>query len=300
MNKSRAVGFSLFAMILLSGAQKAEAQEVGEYGFLEIPVSTRAAALGGSAISVIEPEVGLVDQNPALLCPEMAWQVGLSYINYVSDINLGYAAYAGKFIDGAWSGAIRYVDYGSFARYDENGAPAGAFSAKDIAFSASVGYPVNDRLNIGATIRGIYTHYEVYGAFAMGVDLGLNYYNDEVGRSISLVVTNLGGQIKSLYDRYQHLPTQIAVGFSKEVEHLPLCVSVSAVRLLDWDAEFVKHFVLGAEWLITDQIYFAAGYNFRHLSAGGGFKYRQWNFQLAYARYNRLDGSLNLGISFQR
>jgi hypothetical protein len=73
------------------------AQEVGEYGFLELPVSAHAAALGGTAISVVEPEAALADQNPALLCAEMGGQLNLSYMNYVSDINLGYASYTGSF-----------------------------------------------------------------------------------------------------------------------------------------------------------------------------------------------------------
>lgn len=274
------------------------AQEVGEYGFLEIPVSSRAAALGGSAISVVEPEGALGDQNPALLCQEMSGQVSLTYINYVSDINLGYASYIGKFLtEGAWSASVRFVDYGDFSGFDAHGNATGLFSAKDIALGAGIGYPVNDRLNIGGTIRFILTNYESYNAFAVSTDVGINYYNEEQGRSVSFVVSNLGGQIKSLDDNYQHLPTQMSIGFTKEVEHLPVCVSVTAQRLLDWDQKFIKHLVLGAEWIVSDQLYFAAGYNFRHFSAGGGFNYRNWKFQCAYARYNRLDGSLNIGLS---
>lgn len=276
------------------------AQEVGEYGFLEIPVSTRAAALGGIAISVVEPEAALADQNPALLCTEMSGQISLSYINYVSDINLGYASYSGKFFEhGAWLGSIRYVDYGNFSGYDADGNYTGDFSAKDIAFGGSIGYPINDRWNIGGTLRGIYTHYESYSAFAVGVDVGLNYYNESRGQSFSFVASNLGGQIKSLDDRYQHLPTQLAIGMSKEVEHLPLCISLTAFDLFDWDKDFIKHLAIGTEWIISDNIYFAAGYNFRHFSAGIGFDYRKWKFQCAYARYNRLDGSLNIGLSYQ-
>ena len=291
--------FALSLIVFLAATTLVEAQEVGEYGFLEIPVSTRSAALGGSAISVVEPELSLIDQNPALLCQQMSGQVSLSYINYVSDINLGYASYAGKFGHGAWAGSVRYVDYGEFIRTDINGNTAGTFSAKDIAVSGSVGYPVNDRLNIGGTFRFIYSGYESYSAIALGVDFALNYYDEEQGRSLSFVASNLGGQVKRLYDRYQGLPTQIAVGFSKEVEHLPICVSVTAQRLLDWDIDFVKHIVLGAEWIVSENFYIAAGYNFRNFSAGTGFNYRNWKFQLAYARYNSIDGSLNFGITYK-
>jgi len=315
------------AVLLTSCAIKA--QEVGEYGFLEIPTSPRAAALGGAVVSVVEPEVSLSDQNPALLCQSMAGQLSLSYINYVSDINLGYAAYAGKFLsEGAWSGSVRFVDYGTFDGYDSNGHSTGSFSAKDIAISGSVGYPLNDSWNIGGTVRGIYSTYESYSAFALGVDVGLNYYDEASGRSISMVVSNLGGQLKSLDDQYQHLPTQVALGLTKEIAHLPFCISLTAYNLLDWDQKYVNgdgtiqewkpaeqvfnHLLLGAEWIITDNLYFAAGYNYRRqrefsgsggflrgLSFGGGLKYRSFSFQAAYARYNAVDGSLNIGLSYQ-
>lgn len=330
-NKNRAVMHKriIFSIALLLSSCVIKAQEVGEYGFLEIPVSPRAAALGGTSISVVEPEVALVDQNPALLCTSMVGQASLSYINYVSDINLGYASYAGRFLsEGAWAGSVRFVDYGNFEGYDSNGNRTGSFSAKDIAISGSVGYPLNDSWNIGGTIRGIYSTYESYNAFALGVDVGLNYYNEVSGRSFSMVVSNIGGQLKSLDDRYQHLPTQIAIGMTKEIEHLPFCVSLTAYNLLDWGQTYVNgdgskhewkpaeqvlnHLLLGLEWVVSDNLYFATGYNYRRqrefagtggflrgISLGGGIKYRSFSFQAAYAQYNSVDGSLNIGLTYQ-
>lgn len=301
MSKGLPASIAISTLLLFAvSVPKAEAQEVGQYGFLEIPTSARAAAIGGSAISVIEPEVALADQNPALLCPEMAGQISMSYINYVSDINLGYVAFANRFLtDGAWSATVRYADYGTFSGYDQNGFPTGSFSAKDIVMAGSVGYPINGRWNLGATLRSIYTSYESYTAFAIGVDVGVNWYDEDSGKSFSAVVSNLGGQLKSLDDRYQHLPTQIAIGYSKELEHLPVCVTISAINLLDWDRKLQKHFVVGAEWIISEKMYFAGGYNFSYFSVGGGLKFRKWNFQLSYARYNKIDGSLNLGLTYK-
>lgn len=302
MSKTLSAGklLSLLSISFLLQAKPATAQEVGGYGFLKIPVSARAAALGGTLVSVVEPESSLADQNPALLCQEMINEVSLSYINYIADVNLGYASYTGNFLgNGAWQGAIRYVDYGSFAGYDQEGVYTGNFSAKDIAISASVGYPINDRLNLGGTIRGIITNYESYSAFALGVDVGLNYYNEALGRSLSLVATNLGGQIKRLDERYQKLPTQIAVGWTEEFEHLPICLTLTAHNLLDWDRKFIKHFSVGLEWIVNENIFFGGGYNFDNFSVGGGLKYRSWNFQCSYARYNSLDGSLNIGLSYK-
>lgn len=324
--KVRKIALSL-AIACLS-LQMAESQEVGEYGFLELPVSAHAAALGGISISVVEPEASLADQNPALLCPEMTGQLSLSYMNYVSDINLGYASYTGLFRDeGAWQLGVRFVNYGDFDGYDENGFQTGTFGAKDIAFQGGIGYPINDRWRIGAAARAIYSKYECESAFALGVDVGLNYYNEGSGRSFSVTVSNLGGQLKKMENRRCSLPTQLTLGVTKEVEHLPFCFSLTGIHLLDWKQNYrtsdgstheysngeqiLNHLLWGVEWIASENFYLAGAYNFRRqrefsgdggflrgLSFGAGFNWRQLRCQVSYASYNAVDGSLLVGIGY--
>ena len=302
------------------------AQEVGEYGFLELPVSAHAAALGGAAISVVEPEAALADQNPALLCAEMGGQMNLSYMNYVSDINLGYASYTGSFWTyGGWQAGARFVNYGDFTGYDQYGSRTGSFGAKDIAMHVSVGLPLNDRLQVGATLRGIYTKYDIYSAFALGVDVGANYYNEGSGRSFSVVVSNLGGQLKKLESRNSHLPTQLSVGVTKEVEHLPFCFTLTAVDLFDWKQDYVNasgekheysngeqvlnHLLWGVEWIASDNFYLAGSYSLRRqrefagdggflrgLSLGAGLHVKRLQVHASYASYNAASGSLLVGV----
>lgn len=304
-------------------------QEVGEYGFLELPVSAHAAALGGTSISVVEPEASLADQNPALLCPEMSGQLNLSYMNYLSDINLGYASYTGSFrTEGAWQAGIRFVNYGDFDGYDEEGTATGTFGAKDIALQGGIGYPINARWRIGANARALYSKYEEESAFALGVDVGLNYYNEASGRSFSVALTNLGGQLKSMENRRCNLPTQLTIGLTKEVEHLPFCFSLTGIQLLDWDQNYrtsdgeeheytnaeqvLNHLLWGVEWIASDNFYLAGAYNFRRqrefsgdggflrgLSVGAGLNWKQLRCQVSYASYNAVDGSLQIGIGYR-
>lgn len=304
------------------------AQEIGEYGFLKLPVSPHAAALGGEAISVVEPDAALADQNPALLCPQMSRQMNLSYMNYLSDVNIGYASYTDSFLqEGAWQFGVRYLDYGTFTGYDEFGNYTSDFSAKDMSFQFGVGYPINDRMRIGASTRAIYSKYESYSAFAIGVDLGLNYYNETTGRSLSLLVSNLGGQLKHFDDRQCKLPTQLSLGITKEVEHLPFCFTLTAVDLLDWDQDYIdskgrlheynkseqvlNHLLWGVEWIASDNFFAAAAYSYRRqrefsgdggflrgVSIGAGLKFRQLKVQASYASYNAVDGSLLIGLGY--
>lgn len=307
------------------------AQETAGYSYLELPVSARSVALGGTSISVVEPEMSVAEQNPALLCPEMAGQMAVSYTRYMGEINMGYAGYAGKFLEaGGWSVGMRFLDYGDFNGYDEQGVSTGSFGVKDMSLQAAVGYPINERLRIGAQAKMLYTSYESYSAFAMGVDVGLNYYNEASGTSLSLTATNLGGQFKALYEeRKEHLPTQLNVGWSSELQHLPFVVSVTAYNLLDWDDEFVtssggvqtykdaekvlNHLIFGAEWNASDNFWLAASYNYRHqrsfigqggflrgIAMGAGITYRQMSIQAAYASAHAGVGSLTIqfGYSF--
>lgn len=321
--------FALFLTVSSLSVSMASAQEVGGYGFLELPVSVHAAALGGTSVSVVEPEAALADQNPSLLCPEMQQQLSLSYMNYVADINLGYASYTGEFREqGAWQMGVRFVNYGDFDGYDEEGFSTGTFGAKDIAIQASLGYPINDRWRIGAATRAIYSKYESESAFALGVDVGLNYYNEVAGRSFSMVLSNLGGQLKSMENRRNHLPTQLSIGVTREVEHLPFCFSLTGIHLLDWDQNYrtsngeeheysngeqiLNHLLWGVEWIATDNFYLAGAYNFRRqrefsgdggflrgLSFGAGLNYKQFSCQASYASYNAVDGSLMIGLNYK-
>ena len=305
------------------------AQDLTGYGYLELPVSARALALGGTSISVVEPEMSLAEQNPSLLCPEMAKQAIVSYTRYMGDVNMGYAAYAGRFLSvGGWSVGMRYIDYGDFSGYDEQGLSTGSFGVKDMSLQMALGYPVNDRLRVGAQAKFLYTSYESYSAFAMGVDLGLNYYNEATGNSLSLTATNLGGQFKPLYEeRKEHLPTQLNLGWSSELQHLPLCVSVTAYHLLDWDHDYVdgsgakhsfknsemvlNHLIFGVEWTAAEHFWLAASYNYRNqrrfagqggflrgLGLGAGINYRQLALQLAYASVHAGDGTMTFQFTY--
>ncbi len=323
-------GFRLLAMVAcLFGFAASYSQDITGYGYLDLPVSARGLALGGTSISVVEPELSLAEQNPSLLCPEMARQVAISYTRYMGDVNLGYAAYCGRFLEvGGWSVGMRFIDYGDFSGYDEQGISTGSFGVKDMSLQGAVGYPINDRLRVGAQAKFLYTSYESYSAFAMGVDLGLNYYNEATGNSLSLTATNLGGQFKPLYEeRKEKLPTQLNLGWSSELQHLPLCVSMTAYHLLDWDHDYVdgsgtrhsfkdsemvfNHLIFGVEWTASDHFWLAASYNYRNqrrfsgqggflrgVGLGAGVNYRQLAFMMAYASAHAGDGTMTFQFNY--
>ena len=177
------------------------------YNFLDVTSSSRVYGLGGINISLIDDDINLIEQNPAFLGPELGKQVGVNYMRYLGDSDFAgvrYGMAAGE--KSAWAVAVQYFGYGEIRGTDETGADIGSFSPKDIYVAGTFGHDITDRLRGGITLKAIYSSYESYTAFAMATDLGISYFDSDRDLSLSLVITNLGGQLKRFNDVYDRLP----------------------------------------------------------------------------------------------
>jgi hypothetical protein len=249
------------------------------FNFLRLPFSAHAAALGGNNISLMDDDVSLAFHNPALLVNASDNTLNLNYMTYISDSKVAGAMY-NKIFGERSAGAIaaRYVDYGSFDGYDENNNATGSFSAKDIELKAMYSYLLTDRLSGGVSGKFITSKYESYNSIALGVDLGINYYNEESDLSVSLVMANLGGQIKAFDDKTEKLPIDIQMGFTKRLSHAPIRLSVTLNNLNHWNKEYfynadgsednfsemlLKHAVFGADLMLGSNLQVSLGYNYR-------------------------------------
>ena len=249
------------------------------FNFLRLPFSAHAAALGGNNISLIEDDVSLAFHNPALLINASDNTLHLNYMTYISDSKVAGAMFNKVFGErSAGAVAARYVDYGSFDGYDENNNSTGSFSAKDIEVKLMYSYLLTDRLSGGVSGKFITSKYESYNSIALGVDLGVNYYNEENDLSVSLAMTNLGGQVKAFDDKMEKLPIDIQMGFTKRLSHAPIRVSVTLNNLNHWSKEdfynadgsednfselLLKHAVFGADLLLGNNFQVSLGYNYR-------------------------------------
>lgn len=275
--------------------QSAWAQLGGESTFnsLNVPSSARAAALGGSAIGIKDGDLNLAIFNPALLDSNTHRNLALSYVNYFSDVNFGYASYAHQ-IDSLTviSGGIQYVDYGKFTARDINSQEIGTFSAGDYAAIVGIGRKIDSTFSVGANVKFLYSSIDQYSASAGAIDLAGNYYNKKRNFSASLLFRNLGTQFKSYNsDSRENLPVDIQFGISKRLKHAPLRFSIVADNLQKWDIrpnsekdaveidpvtgevissnkfEFgdilMRHLNLGTEILISDNLQLRFGYNYR-------------------------------------
>lgn len=300
----------------MAATTKAQDSRTG-YNFLRLPVSAHAAALGGDNISIIEDDESMIFNNPALLSSVSDKTINLNYMNYMSGANTASASFNRIIKERASVAAsAQFIDYGKMKETDENNIQTGEFSAKDISISGYFSYMLTDRLAGGITAKFITSYIGDYNSIAMGVDLGLNYYDPEKEWSVSLVAKNLGGQMKAYDDQYDRMPIDIQLGASKRFAHMPFRISATLVDLNHLDYKFINHLVAGVDIIISPTIWVGAGYNFRRanemkitetdgesshgagLSFGAGINLERFKLNLAYGKYHVSSSSILINLAY--
>lgn len=291
------------------------------YNFLNVPLSSRIYGLGGVNISLVDDDISTVEQNPALLGQEMSGQLALGYMRYVGDSNFAGVRYGHAVgAHGTVSGAINYFGYGDVIEADEFGTQLGKISPKDLSFAVAYSHDITDRLRGGANLKFLYSSYSDYSALALATDLGINYYDPERDLSLSLVVANLGGQIKRFHESYDRLPIDVRLGWSQTFGTFPLRFSVTAWNLTKWKLPYYKvsngpdgqeveekegfgsnlfrHLVFGIDLVSSPNWYLGLGYNYKTrtdmssyhrtmlsgVSLAAGLRVRSFGFGLAFSQ----------------
>ena len=292
------------------------------YNFLNVPSSSHVYGLGGHNLTIIDDDINLVEQNPALLGPEFDHQVGINYMRYIGDTNFAGLRYGqGVSEHGAIAIGVQYFGYGNLQGADIDGTMTGTFSASDIAVGVTYSHDISERFRGGITLKYLYSKYEDYTAGAVAADLGVNYYDPEHEFSASLVGKNLGGQVKKFNEFKDNVPWDVQVGMSKMLGKAPIRLHLTVYDLRHWSTPYysisdvnnpnsdlikkesfgsnlMRHVVLAADILPTDNLYLGIGYNYRTrtdmatykrdfmsgLSLAGGLKVRAFGFGVAFAR----------------
>jgi|SRR4051812_3976973 hypothetical protein len=335
----------LFFACLVTFSIHAQIGGNNTFEFLNLPISARVAALGGNVISAKDNDLNVTLTNPALLTDSMDNNMALSYVNYFADINYGYVAYAKKIKNmGIMSGGIQYLDYGKFKRVDEFGNIYGTFKASDMSINLSYANSVFDsNLVVGATLKTIYSQMETYYSWGSAVDLGAVYTRPAKKFAVGFVVKNIGYQWKPYtVGNYEKLPFEMQIGFTKQPKHVPFRLSVTYENLERWDLtytdpnnpastkdpltgksikqskfkkygdEFMRHIVIGGEFLITKNFFLRGGYNYQRRKELGiiekkgmsgfsfGFGLKIYKLHVSYARsvYHLAGASNNFSVSF--
>lgn len=265
------------------------------YSFLNVPVPARTAALGGNTIGLKDDDITLIVQNPAALNKGMSNHMSLSYINYISDINLLHVSCAKSFDSiGHFAASLQNVSYGKFKETDEYGTILGTFKANDYNFSLSYAQDLDSSFTWGINFKTIFSKYSTYSSIGNAVDAGLTYKNKKRLFVASLVFNNFGYQWKTYSgNTKEKLPFYFNIGLSKKLKKAPIRFIVTYENINKWDLTYsnpdipeptvdpftkepikkskfrtsgdktLRHFLFATEISITKNFHLRAGYNYR-------------------------------------
>ncbi len=289
----------LFNLIVLISAIyiNASAQTGGTktYQFLTLPNSARIAAMGGNFLAIKDNDLSLAIANPSLITDKMNGKLAINYVNYFSDINYGFAAYAQSFNKlGTFVGSLQYINYGSFTYADPTGLTSGTFKAGEYALNIGWSKMLDSNFSLGSNLKLINSNFETYNSFGFAVDIAATYNNTAKRFTASLMLKNIGRQL-SYYTNgnREDLPFEIQFGLSKRLKHAPFRFSLLLNHLEKWDITYedplnpsiktdpltgekiektdaakfgdklMRHVVAGVEFIPSENFNIRLGYNYQ-------------------------------------
>lgn len=297
------------------------------YSFLNTPSYARQIALGGKTLTLID-DVNQPTWNPATISNVLHQQLAVNYTSYLAGIHMGSVSYAyeiNKHVETLHAN-IKYINYGTLIRADEEGKELGTFNANDIALS--IGYARNiprSDFYYGANIKLIYSAIDNFSSTGIALDVGLSYYSADHPFTFALVARNIGTQISSFNGTREKLPFEVALGASYKLERVPLRWYLTLDNLQKWQVGIAnpsnattdlegnttqesvsflnnafRHVIIGAELFPDSAINLRVGYNFRRsqelklqnvrsfggLSFGFGLKMNKVKLNYAYSKFH--------------
>lgn len=311
-------GFHQITLLLtLMVSLTCEAQEYSEgYEFLRIPTSAHSAALGGNSVSVVEDDATLMFTNPATLSYCSTKTLSLNYSSYISGSNkLGASFVLGVGERGTIGVGAQVLDYGTMTETNEQMETLGEFSANDINIQGGYTYMLGERWNGGVQAKVLMSNYGEFKSVAIGVDLGLHYYDADKGLGIGVVGQNLGGQVKALYETNEALPFNLALGISKELANAPLRLTFTMPDITHWQDSFLHNFVIGCDVFPSKQTWLAISYNplrakemrtgsddkshSAGLAIGGGINVKKVKIGVAWGKYHMSASSITANLAYE-
>lgn len=316
----------MLILALVSGAYAANSNAgKNAYSFLKIGVSAKAQAMGGAFVGLAD-DIGSLYYNPAGLTapiyvfarttrsydeygegeetqqettinPTAPNRFTATYLNYLLDFQSGYLGYVKSIDEKTAAGiSINYQNYGSFKRFDRQGADLGTFDAYDLAIGLTYSKSIMERFSIGLNGKFITERIDSYSSDALALDLGVLYHLEGGRTGIGLAITNLGAQLKGLSKAHKDpLPLTIDAGMSHHLRGIPLTFTGDIVMPTDnkiylalgGQFEAFSPFMLRLGWSLAGRDYKtnSSKDGLGGFSGGFGYKFNEYAFDYSYSSY---------------
>ncbi|MCX8020611.1 MAG: type IX secretion system protein PorQ [Chitinophagaceae bacterium] len=331
----------LFAPFVISTLQAQTLGGQSVFQFLKWPGSPQLSALGGVNVSHLSDDAGMAFQNPALLNSAMHTAWNMSFNDHYAGIKLfqSFLAFHSEKINKNFLIGIQYVNYGETPETDAAGNVIGRFRAADWAFVTGISGRYLTRWNYGLHLKFISSQYGRYAANGIAADAGVLYHDTTNNLSASVLVKNLGWQMKTYQGTDpEDLPFDLQAGITHRLKAAPLSFSLTGQRLHRFDIRYndtafynqngwplgnekkfsfgklLDHFVIGMTVHLSQKLELQAGYNFlrrRELSIpsassgwtgfsfGCGLILKKMQFRYAQSYFGRGIPSHQMGIQLK-
>lgn len=278
---------------------------VAQYGgestfqFLNVTNSAKYESLGGANVSLDASDLHFAMVNPALIDSTLDNQFGGTWGSiYImrTGIGIGNTSYARSIKGHTYTGGIRFINYGVFKAYDEDGIEQGNVTASEYALSFATSRELLPKIYYGIQVKPIASFLADYSSFAIAADIGVAYKDTANHRTFGILVSNLGTQLKTYTkDNQEDLPFNAQLGVTQKLKHAPLRFSITYNYLHQWDVSYetilkkeeaklitetdeeaeeedwwmasgrnlLSHLVIGTEILLGENVYGAIGFDFK-------------------------------------
>lgn len=230
-------------LITLPSVLRAQVAGMTTLSVLDMPTSTRSAALGMDFLSVASPSIDAAMENPSLIGSHLSGKMAIGYMGLSAKTNFGTIAYGQTFERwGTFVFGLRFCSYGTFEGYTEEEIATGRFSAADYVFSIGWGRAITDNISFGVTFKPIYSHYESYNAFAIAFDVAGSYMNNDRRFAASLMLRNIGKQLITFDGTVEDIPFELAAGLSYKLKNAPFRFFLNLAELQRWNLSYEDRF----------------------------------------------------------
>ncbi len=259
------------------------------YNFVNLSPSPLLTSLGGVNTSYSANDIGLAFYNPALLKPAMHTQMNAVFNDFYAGIKTYHLSlgYHNPDINTNFAWGLHYINYGDIQQTDAAGNISGIFRPRDWVMQVSASHSYLQKWNLGATVKFINSDYGLYKSNALAADIGLLYHDSAKLFSASVLVKNMGVQLKKYNSAGdEELPFDLVMGVTKRLEKAPFGFSFTAHHLNVFDIRYndesfnsgtlfgqdqsnkkftfdkiFRHFVIANHIYVGDKVEFTLGYN---------------------------------------
>jgi hypothetical protein len=230
------------------------------FSFLKVDIGARPMAMGGAFTGVADDESALF-YNPAGVSSLEGRHFIAGYHNNFFDMQSGFLGYIHPIGDRKKVTLfINYLNYGSFIRTDNQGVEDGTtFSGGDFLVASGYAQNINERLQLGGTVKLIYESIDGFSASGLAVDLSARYSFNYGRTALGFMVQNLGTQLSTFVegDKKESLPLAFRLGGSTRLKGLPVLLAADAVVPTDNDF----YIAVGVEYLKARPLFIRLGWS---------------------------------------